>query len=302
MPSSRKDGSPSTADGSRSGGGRNGGRKGSVSSEGEDSVAETLAERRALHNSVERTRREALNSKFTHLAQQLPSLAHIHRPSKSVIISHCLDMVVELKDIKAENEALKQELFHMRLSSGTASGTPLRSQLRLNPSDVLASSRSYDGMESNSSPRPLGGRRHDRSPLGTTARSYRGPYSTPLPSSYLRPQIRSHQRHSLTGGVLSHENKGSPSAFWHEPQSRLRLQSDVYPIPDYAMANEHFAKLNSESSHSSAAAGALNDCGDAPEYPVPAFFPSEYGQAAFEMSSQQTPPQYLVKSEDAGLV
>lgn len=86
----------------------------SHSSEGEDCVAGVLAERRAWHNSVERVRREALNAKFTDLAQQLPSLAHIHRPSKSVIISHCLDMVTDLRDLTAENKSLKEEIEHLR--------------------------------------------------------------------------------------------------------------------------------------------------------------------------------------------
>lgn len=100
--------------------------KQSPSSGEEDTVPESLAERRALHNSVERSRREALNSKFSHLAQLMPSLSHIHRPSKSVIISHCLDMVTELKDTKAENERLKQQLNQLRLSAGLS---PMASQM-----------------------------------------------------------------------------------------------------------------------------------------------------------------------------
>ncbi|ORY87558.1 hypothetical protein BCR37DRAFT_189 [Protomyces lactucae-debilis] len=70
----------------------------------------TLAERRAIHNSVERTRREALNAKFTLLAQTIPSLQHVHRPSKSTIISHCLDMTHEMREMKLENLRLRQEL------------------------------------------------------------------------------------------------------------------------------------------------------------------------------------------------
>lgn len=92
----------------------------STDEEEEDTVPETLAERRALHNSVERSRREALNAKFTHLSQIMPSLSHIHRPSKSVIISHCLDMVTDLKDSRAENERLKKQIVQMR-SLGTFS-------------------------------------------------------------------------------------------------------------------------------------------------------------------------------------
>ena len=88
--------------------------KATPSSDDDDHVPESLAERRALHNSVERSRREALNAKFSHLAQVMPSLSHIHRPSKSVIISHCLDMVSELKDTKAENDRLQKHINQMR--------------------------------------------------------------------------------------------------------------------------------------------------------------------------------------------
>lgn len=70
----------------------------------------SLADRRAIHNSVERTRREALNAKFSLLAQTIPSLQHVHRPSKSTIISHCIDMTHEMREVKMENLRLRQEL------------------------------------------------------------------------------------------------------------------------------------------------------------------------------------------------
>lgn len=83
-------------------------------------VAENMAERRALHNSIERTRREALNAKFSQLAGVMPSLHNVHRPSKSVIISHCLDMVQELKQVRRENARLKREVEILRRATREA--------------------------------------------------------------------------------------------------------------------------------------------------------------------------------------
>ena len=82
--------------------------------------AEDMAERRALHNSIERTRREALNAKFSHLAGVMPSLHNVHRPSKSVIISHCLEMVQELKQVRRENVKLKREVEILRRATREA--------------------------------------------------------------------------------------------------------------------------------------------------------------------------------------
>lgn len=124
----------------------------SHSSEGEDSGAGSLAERRALHNSVERTRREALNAKFTHLAQQLPSLSHIHRPSKSVIISHCLDMIVDLREAKAENEALRQEIHYLHsFIAGQRRPSPPKVQQRSN----LVHGEGLNSLEPSKSPPSL---------------------------------------------------------------------------------------------------------------------------------------------------
>ncbi|BFZ55688.1 hypothetical protein PYCC9005_002729 [Savitreella phatthalungensis] len=86
----------------------------------DDIPSESLAERRALHNSIERTRREALNAKFSHLAGSMPSLQNVHRPSKSVIISHCLDMVTELKQTRRENARLKREVEILRRATREA--------------------------------------------------------------------------------------------------------------------------------------------------------------------------------------
>lgn len=55
------------------------------------------AEKRANHNAIERARRENLNIRFLELAQSIPSLLHVRKPSKSVIVSRAIDFVHETK-------------------------------------------------------------------------------------------------------------------------------------------------------------------------------------------------------------
>ncbi|SCV71109.1 BQ2448_2697 [Microbotryum intermedium] len=53
------------------------------------------ADKRASHNAIERARRESLNGRFMTLAEALPSMAKVKRPSKSVIVNKALDFVFE---------------------------------------------------------------------------------------------------------------------------------------------------------------------------------------------------------------
>jgi hypothetical protein len=83
------------------------------------------AERRATHNAVERLRRETLNGRFLDLAAMLPALAAQRRPSKSAIVNQSIALLTsqrrgriiagrELRLIKTENDALRQELNEWR--------------------------------------------------------------------------------------------------------------------------------------------------------------------------------------------
>ncbi|PVG01109.1 hypothetical protein CPB86DRAFT_692097, partial [Serendipita vermifera] len=83
------------------------------------------AERRATHNAVERARRETLNGRFLDLAALLPNLAAVRRPSKSAIVNSSIALIHnqrrsriiaarELRLIKTENDALRQELNEWR--------------------------------------------------------------------------------------------------------------------------------------------------------------------------------------------
>lgn len=87
------------------------------------------ADKRANHNAVERARRETLNQKFVDLAQSLPSLAHVRKPSKSVIVNRSIEFIVETKQrievkdqslglIRAQNEEFKKEINRLRVQLG----------------------------------------------------------------------------------------------------------------------------------------------------------------------------------------
>ncbi|TPX65943.1 hypothetical protein SpCBS45565_g04787 [Spizellomyces sp. 'palustris'] len=84
-----------------------------------------MAEKRAYHNATERARRENLNSRFQELAQSLPSLANVRKPSKSVIVNHSLSFVQEVKrrlevkdraleTLRSRNEGLRMEVNRLR--------------------------------------------------------------------------------------------------------------------------------------------------------------------------------------------
>ncbi|KAJ1569018.1 hypothetical protein HK096_004496 [Nowakowskiella sp. JEL0078] len=54
-------------------------------------------EKRATHNATERARREILNVKFQELANSIPALSNVRKPSKSVIVQKSLEHVEELQ-------------------------------------------------------------------------------------------------------------------------------------------------------------------------------------------------------------
>jgi len=87
------------------------------------------AERRATHNAVERQRRETLNGRFLDLAQLLPNLSQIRRPSKSSIVNSSIAHIHasrrhralaarELRLLKHETDALRRELNEWRDRAG----------------------------------------------------------------------------------------------------------------------------------------------------------------------------------------
>ncbi|KAJ2998220.1 hypothetical protein HDV02_004722 [Globomyces sp. JEL0801] len=92
-------------------------------------AASQNAEKRANHNAIERARREMLNVRFTELAQSIPSLAHVRKPSKSVIVSRSIEYISEAKErnevqlrslklLRQQNEELKAEINELRRKSG----------------------------------------------------------------------------------------------------------------------------------------------------------------------------------------
>ncbi|KAL0581904.1 hypothetical protein V5O48_000134 [Marasmius crinis-equi] len=89
------------------------------------------AEHRAIHNAVERARRETLNGRFLDLAKLLPNLSQIRRPSKSAIVNSSIAHLSasrrhralasrELRVLKLEADHLRKELNEWRNRAGIA--------------------------------------------------------------------------------------------------------------------------------------------------------------------------------------
>ena len=96
------------------------------------SRSSTHAEKRANHNAIERARRESLNIRFLELAQSIPSLVHVRKPSKSIIVSRSIEFITETKqrlDVKTrsltllrqQNDEFKQEINRLRSKLGMGS-------------------------------------------------------------------------------------------------------------------------------------------------------------------------------------
>jgi Helix-loop-helix DNA-binding domain len=90
------------------------------------------AEKRANHNAIERARRESLNIRFLELAQSIPSLVHVRKPSKSIIVSRSIEYISETKQrleiktrsldlLRSQNEEFKQEINRLRSKLGMGS-------------------------------------------------------------------------------------------------------------------------------------------------------------------------------------
>ncbi|KAJ3191828.1 hypothetical protein HK101_007353 [Irineochytrium annulatum] len=102
------------------------------------------AEKRASHNAIERARRESLNIRFQELAQGIPSLNSVRKPSKAVIVSRAIDHVAEsnarievktraLAAIRDRNRELLMEVNRLR----DILGLPLESEEILVDEDMV---------------------------------------------------------------------------------------------------------------------------------------------------------------------
>jgi len=80
------------------------------------------ADKRATHNAIERARRESLNGRFMTLAEALPSMANVKRPSKSIIVNKALDFVYEAQvkehALIKENNDLRRQVDQLRARVG----------------------------------------------------------------------------------------------------------------------------------------------------------------------------------------
>jgi len=82
----------------------------------------STAERRASHNAVERARRESLNVRFLELANALPSMASVKRPSKSMIVNKSLEFIFGAEErekvLREEAADLRREVDELRAQLG----------------------------------------------------------------------------------------------------------------------------------------------------------------------------------------
>ncbi|GAA5831497.1 hypothetical protein JCM3766R1_001777 [Sporobolomyces carnicolor] len=80
------------------------------------------ADKRATHNAVERARRESLNGRFSVLAESLPTMRNIKRPSKAMIVNKALDFVYDAqlreRTLVQENNELRREVDQLRARLG----------------------------------------------------------------------------------------------------------------------------------------------------------------------------------------
>ncbi|GAA6009221.1 hypothetical protein JCM11491_004233 [Sporobolomyces phaffii] len=80
------------------------------------------ADKRATHNAVERARRESLNGRFSVLAESLPTMKNIKRPSKAMIVNKALDFVYDAqlreRTLVQENNELRREVDQLRARLG----------------------------------------------------------------------------------------------------------------------------------------------------------------------------------------
>ncbi|KAJ2008598.1 hypothetical protein GGI04_001028 [Coemansia thaxteri] len=87
------------------------------------------AQKRAVHNAIERARRESLNGQFQDLASAVPALIHVKRPSKAVIVEKSLEYIRSFRDhlahrdqcirkLQVRNLALHDQVNHLRKQLG----------------------------------------------------------------------------------------------------------------------------------------------------------------------------------------
>lgn len=129
----------------------NNGAKPKKSSSHNNRKGPEAADKRATHNAIERARRENLNGRFMTLAEALPSMADVKRPSKSIIVNKALEFVydAQIKEnaLVQENNELRREVDQLRARLGMPALPP--------PNPLPGSDKTRSGKGSKSQRPPL---------------------------------------------------------------------------------------------------------------------------------------------------
>jgi len=142
------------------------------------------ADKRATHNAIERARRESLNGRFMILAEALPSMANVKRPSKSIIVNKALDFVFEAQvkehALIKENNDLRCQIDQLRSMLGMPPLPP--------PAPLPTGNKSSTTANKNAASY---GRNDDRSSFLTLTALDTQAYGAPSPSDPSSPALPS---------------------------------------------------------------------------------------------------------------
>jgi len=175
------------------------------------------ADKRATHNAIERARRESLNGRFMTLAEALPSMANVKRPSKSIIVNRALDFVF---DAQVKEHALIKENNELRLQVDQ-----LRARLGMAPLPPPA-------------PLPNNERRHSPTQAQATTTTTTTPtsasptFSSPSPvESFAALQQQQQQAVSLPAPMQAQQPLGLGLAPHHHALSQQQQQPFTFGTP-----------------------------------------------------------------------
>jgi len=184
-----------------------------------------VAEKRANHNAIERARRDSLNTRFQDIADCIPQLRDLKKPSKSIIMHKTLEYVKvsqkkhdhnnkEIAQLKKENERLRQEAKLLKAALMKLSPTELESLgLTEHAQSPLPTTPPQEGLLSNPLFLPLFLRFSCSSPL-------------PVESGFVKNEIFEDDDDDVESPMSSREHSAVP----HRPHLTVNLSQFDAPI------------------------------------------------------------------------